>query len=92
MEQARLHAIVRGAVQGVGFRQSAVRQAQRLGLSGWVRNRRDGAVETVAEGPRDALERYLAWLHKGPPAASVTGVTADWQSPTGEFADFDVTW
>ncbi len=63
--------IVSGQVQGVGFRYSALAQARRLGLSGWVGNRADGAVEGVASGARDQLEIFRAWLQRGPPAARV---------------------
>lgn len=84
--------MVSGRVQGVNFRQSAQREARRLGLSGWVRNQPDGAVETVAEGPRASLERFLAYLNDGPPAAMVTDVEATWSAATGEFGGFAVRW
>lgn len=68
---------VSGQVQGVGFRYSAQAQAQRLGLSGWVANRADGAVEGLASGPADRLEAFRGWLERGPPAARVERV--DWE-------------
>jgi acylphosphatase len=68
--------VVKGCVQGVFFRQSTVQQAQALGLSGWVRNRADGAVEGIASGTPEALEKLRAWLQQGPPAAKVTSL--DW--------------
>lgn len=68
---------VSGQVQGVGFRYSALAQAQRLGLSGWVANRADGAVEGLASGPADRLEAFRAWLQQGPAAARVERV--DWE-------------
>jgi acylphosphatase len=89
-EATRLHAIVEGMVQGVNFRQSAARRARVLGLTGWIMNRPDRSVETVAEGPRNALEDYLAWLQHGPPAAVVRGVSARWETATGEFDRFKV--
>ena len=89
-DTTRLCAIVEGTVQGVNFRQSAARRARGLGLTGWIMNRPDGSVETVAEGPRAALEEYLAWLQKGPPAAVVRGVSARWETATGEFDRFKV--
>ena len=89
-ETARLHARVYGMVQGVGFRAYTLRQAQRLGLTGWVRNRLDGSVEVVAEGPKGALEDLLRRLHQGPPSAGVREVQAQWESPTGEFSHFTV--
>lgn len=89
-ETTRLRATVEGIVQGVNFRQSAARLARALGLTGWIMNRPDGSVETVAEGPRAALEDYLAWLRHGPPAAVVRGVSARWETATGEFERFKV--
>ena len=88
----RLHAVVRGRVQGVYFRQNTGDQAARLGLSGWVRNRPDGSVEVLAEGTEAALQELLAYLRRGPPEAWVTGVQADWSPGLGEFRDFDVRW
>ncbi|MCB9539018.1 MAG: acylphosphatase [Myxococcales bacterium] len=87
---ARLHLRVRGRVQGVFFRASTQSTARDLGLTGWVRNLPDGDVEAVAEGPRDALERLLAWTHEGPAQARVDAVDPTWTEATGEFADFSV--
>ena len=87
---ARLHARVYGRVQGVGFRAYTLRQAQTLGLTGWVRNRLDGSVEVVAEGPKGALEDLLRRLRQGPSAAWVREVQAEWEPPTGEFRHFTV--
>ncbi len=89
-DQTRLHAIVRGIVQGVNFRYATRREAQRLLLTGWVRNRPDGTVEVIAEGPRAQLERLLDFLRSGPPMARVTGVEVTWQPATGEFAAFEI--
>jgi acylphosphatase len=86
----RLHAVVRGRVQGVNFRAATVRTAALLGLHGWVRNRLDGSVETVAEGTHLELERFVDFLHRGPSSAVVTDVAISWEPPTGEFADFRV--
>jgi acylphosphatase len=83
-----LHAIVQGRVQGVSFRYYAITTAQRLGLVGWVANRWDGSVETVAEGTRQALDEFLSFLHRGSPAAMVESVDAKWHSPSGEFSSF----
>jgi len=89
-EQARLHVIVSGIVQGVSFRYHTRREAQRLLLSGWVRNRPDGTVEVVAEGSRARLERLLAFLQVGPPAARVSGVEVKWERSSGEFTTFEI--
>ena len=86
----RLDAVVRGRVQGVGFRQSTEDQAHRLGLTGWVANRRDGSVAVVAEGPKPVLDRFLQWLHSGPAMAHVDGVDVFWAEATGEFRSFTV--
>ena len=89
---ARLHAVVSGIVQGVNFRYYTSRQAQSLGVTGWVANRWNGTVEVVAEGTRSQLQALLDWLGHGPPSATVTGVQADWEEATGEFRSFNVTY
>jgi acylphosphatase len=86
----RLHLIIRGHVQGVFFRASIADVARLDGLTGWVRNRFDGAVETVAEGPKDALEVLRAFCKRGPRGAVVSEVEAIEEPPTGEFDRFDV--
>ena len=63
--------IVQGFVQGVGYRAFALREARRLGIAGWVRNRADGTVEAVVSGSPDAVEAMLAALRRGPPGARV---------------------
>lgn len=68
------HWIVRGRVQGVGFRYSARRQAQRLGLGCTAWNRDDGALECEAEGDEASLDALEKWLHQGPPSARVESV------------------
>lgn len=85
---ARLHASVEGRVQGVSFRSFVSEQAQRLELSGWVRNRYTGEVEVLAEGNRHDLERLLSALHQGPPLALVSNVTTEWLPANGEFSSF----
>ena len=75
--------IVRGLVQGVFFRDSTRRMAQRHGVAGWVANRWDGAVEAVFEGEPDAVERLVAFSRKGPRGARVDGVEVTDEKPEG---------
>ncbi len=80
-----VHLLISGDVQGVGFRDATQAQAERLGLSGWVRNLADGRVELVARGPSHAVARLTAWCRNGPPAARVEGVsTESWPPPSRE--------
>lgn len=88
IDQTRLHAIVEGRVQGVGYRAFAIRKAEELGLTGWVRNKWDGSVEVVAEGERSTLDKFVAALFVGPASAYVTRITPEWLAATGEFARF----
>eukprot|EP00775_Hariotina_reticulata_P002778 gene2778-3071_t len=67
-------------------------KALELGVTGWVRNRRDGRVEVMAEGYEHDLQQLLTWLHSGSPEADVTDVDSSWSSATGEFEDFDKLW
>jgi acylphosphatase len=90
--EARLHAVVHGYVQGVNFRYYAMRTAQQLGLTGWVANRWDGAVETIAEGQRKSLDEFAAFLHRGSPSSVVRRVDVEWRTPTAEFASFRVRY
>ena len=88
----RLHAVVRGDVQGVGFRYFVQRTARGLGLRGWVRNNDDGSVEIVAEGDRRKLEELARAVKEGPRGARVDRVDAHWSAATGTFAGFDLAW
>ena len=79
--------LIRGRVQGVGFRWSMVEQARRLGVSGWVRNRPDGSVEALVAGPPEDVERLLSWARHGPPAAIVERVQV--HEAQGHFEGFE---
>jgi len=68
------HLTISGLVQGVGFRFSMAEEAGRLGATGWVRNRRNGTVEAVIDGPAEAVDALLAWARRGPPSARVSDV------------------
>lgn len=87
----RVHCIVTGIVQGVGFRYHTRDEAVQLGLRGWVRNLADGSVEVVAEGPEETLRQLVAWLGRGPRSARVDGVDTRWEAATGEYHDFRIT-
>jgi acylphosphatase len=78
---------IRGRVQGVWYRESMRREAERLGVRGWVRNRADGSVEAVVQGSRDAVEAIIGWAHRGPEHAQVSGVEV---SPAeGKYGGFE---
>jgi len=88
--RARLHLIISGRVQGVGFRFSAYDEAKDLALAGWVRNIAGGEVEIVAEGSKENLQMLAAWAHEGPSSAHVTEVREDWLDFTAEFTEFRI--
>ena len=75
---------VEGRVQGVFFRSDTEERARSLGVAGWVRNARDGSVEAVFEGPRDAVESMVRWCGQGPRGARVDDVRVEWEDPRGE--------
>lgn len=85
----RLRAVVHGRVQGVFFRDTTRRLAERAGVGGWVRNDRDGTVEAVLEGDADDVERVLAFLREGPDGAEVARVDTVAEEPQG-LRDFRV--
>jgi len=82
--------IVYGQVQGVFFRQSAKREADKLGLVGWVRNEADGTVEVLAVGPKNQLEKFIEWCKNGPDAAKVEKVDVDWSKGAESFDGFEI--
>jgi acylphosphatase len=86
----RLEAIVRGRVQGVGFRYFVIREAMDLGLTGWVANGLDGSVRCVAEGPRPRLEALQAILQAGPASAHIERVDVAWGPAGGTFRSFEI--
>ena len=75
---------ITGVVQGVGYRESLRREAEALGVAGWVRNRRDGSVEALAWGPAQALATLETQARRGPPAARVEAVQTGPAEPEGE--------
>jgi acylphosphatase len=87
---ARVEAVVRGRVQGVGFRWFVSRMGSRLELDGWVANEADGSVRVVAEGPTSALDELIQALERGPAGASVSEVAVDRSAPTGSLSGFSI--
>ena len=90
IQKSRLHVVVEGHVQGVGFRYFVTEKADLLDVTGWVRNTSTGDVEVLAEGPRGILEDLLSYLQRGPRGAYVTNLKSNWEPPTGEFSRFEV--
>ena len=90
--KVRAHTIISGRVQGVFFRMETKRAADQFGVSGWVRNLRDGTVEAVFEGDQDQVDAVLEWCKEGPPHAQVSDVKVEWEKYAGEFSGFDVTY
>ncbi len=81
------HLTISGRVQGVGYRAAMVDEARRLGVAGWVRNRRDGTVEAVVDGDAAAVAAIVAWARCGPPGTHVTDVAVG--ETDGTFGGFD---
>ena len=85
-------ATIEGEVQGVGFRYSAMREANGRGIVGWVRNTQDEAVEVWAEGGEADLAAFRDWLETGPPHARVDRVVLSWEKPAGAFNSFSISF
>jgi acylphosphatase len=83
-DKTRVHVFVNGDVQGLGFRQAIYDKATEQGVTGWVRNLRDGRVEAVLEGPRDEVYRVVGLCRAGPKGARVDGVQVDREPPRNE--------
>ncbi|MCB4756269.1 MAG: acylphosphatase [Elusimicrobia bacterium] len=86
MSTVTKHLIIKGYVQGVGFRYSMVFAAKRLGLNGWVCNARDGSVEAVVQGPEEMVQEIITWAKEGPSSAQVEAVEV--KDASGEFDSF----
>ena len=89
-EFIRLHVIVEGHVQGVGFRFFVQDKANSLDIRGWVRNRWDGTVEVIAEGVSENLDSLVHAFYQGTMASTVTNIKTERQTATGEFTHFNI--
>jgi acylphosphatase len=90
MAGVRAHVYISGRVQGVVFRESARREAEAHGVSGWARNLPDGRVEAVFEGDEPDVNRLVRWCQRGPSRARVDEVQVEWEPYTEEFDDFQI--
>lgn len=90
--KTRARVVITGSVQGVFFRMETKREADRLGVCGWVSNRADGSVEAVLEGDAAGVDAMLAWCRQGPPLAAVAQVEVEREGYRGEFSAFTITF
>jgi acylphosphatase len=89
-EIQRVHVVVKGRVQGVGFRSHVQYSARQIGVTGWVRNVGYDTVEAAGEGERDRLDRFVQAVKTGPVGAQVDEAQVEWQNATGEWSDFQM--
>ena len=89
-EKARVLLRINGRVQGVFFRLRAKEEADKLGLTGWIKNNGDGSVECLAEGEKDKLVQFIEWCNQGSEAAKVEKVEVNWQPYSAEFSGFKI--
>ena len=91
MKDTRAHVIISGKVQGVFFRAETQRAALARGVTGWVKNRLDGTVEAVFEGPEQSVVSMVEWCKRGSPASRVEDIDVRWGKGLQEFSGFDIT-
>ncbi len=84
-----LRVLVKGRVQGVGYRAAAVRQAHLQGVTGWVRNNDNGTVQAVVQGTPDQVDRMLEWMRHGPPAARVLELSTEAEPSQRRYERFE---
>jgi acylphosphatase len=92
MEEARAHLFIDGRVQGVFYRAFTREVAQTLGLSGWVKNLRDGKVEAVFEGEKKVIQKAIQECYAGPPGARVSNIDIQWELYTGNENGFSIRY
>ena len=90
--KSSVHVLISGRVQGVFFRANTKQQAEMLGLSGWVRNTKDGKVEAIFEGEEKGVNQILKWCHRGSSLSKVEKVDVKKQEPTNEYDDFSIRY
>ena len=89
-EVVRAHVLIRGKVQGVGFRAFTQYHANRRHLHGWVRNQAEGGVELEIQGPRQSIDKFLQAMNQGPPLSQVLQITVDWKEPNRQTEGFQI--
>lgn len=92
MAEKNVHAVVSGRVQGVFFRDYTRTEAERLGVSGWVRNKSDGSVEVLISGEEHKVDQMVEWLHQGPPMAKVSSVELETVDNPGSLKAFEIRY
>ena len=92
VDKARAHVFVSGRVQGVFFRKSCRTEAEKQGVTGWVKNLQDGRVEAIFEGEKDKVEKMVNWVNGGPIWAGVDGVEIIWEDYQDEFKNFEIRY
>ena len=88
----RAHLLISGRVQGVFFRAHMKEEAEKLGVTGWVKNLPDGRVEAIIEGEEEKVKQLIEWAHHGPPAAKVEKVEVEWEEPKHEYKEFKIRY
>jgi len=89
-KKVRVHIFVSGSVQGVFFRDSARRKAEKLGIAGWVKNLPDGRVEIIAEGKEQQVKELIEWAERGPLIARVDNLNVEWEKYEGGLNSFEI--
>ena len=90
--KTRTHVYISGHVQGVFFRYETKRNAESLGVRGWIRNSPNGSVECVFEGEKENIEKILEFCKHGPPGANVTDIKINWENYRDEFDNFHIRY